>query len=364
MKRPRRWWSVAGWVLIAVVAVAAATREVNHLTRLSLEPASGGCYTGELPGFGKVQFNLFLDKPWSAGWLWRDGFEETGYGQVNSNSSGGLRFDLSVEHSFNFETNATLEFKVVNGGGALRGTIRNGSNSLDQPFLLKRTYEHRMVQKHCGLLFGRLGAYAKASSQFPSLPTNSPFYAALSRKLASEAQRSVRRFTSGNFQRQWEMLRYGPLPAEGEQDDLWQVRFLGDKVVSFAVWNWSDYGGSNGNLTSWRGRNFWWRDGKLCELELSDLFRSGADWKTQIRRYCCEDLQRQQYTSESTAVLDEDVSVEEFTISSAGIQIYFNPYTIASGGNGEYIIHIPYTAIKPYLRPVFLAAIDRSTSLQ
>jgi hypothetical protein len=349
-------------VLVAVVAVAAATREVNQLTRLPLEPATGGCYTGELPGFGKVQFNLFLDEPWGVAWLWRDGFEDTGYGLVNTNLAGGFHFDLLIGRDE--ATNATLDFNMADDGGALRGMIRNGSNSLDQLFVLKRTYEHWTVRRDSRLVFGRLGAYAKASSQFPLLPTNSPLCVALNRKLASESQKSVRRFTSGNFQRQWEMLRYGPPMTEGEQDDLWQVRLLGNKVASFAVWDWSDYGGSNGNLTSWRGRNFWWRDGKLCELTLSNLFRPGVDWKSQIRRLCCDDLQRQQYTSESTAVLDEDVGVEEFTISTTGIQIYFNPYTIASGGNGEYIIHIPYATLRQHLRADFLAAIGRSSSFQ
>ncbi len=354
MKKPKKRWSVAILILAATIGVGAATRELNLWTQLPLEAAPGGCYIGELPGFGKVQFNLFLAEPWSMAWLWREGIEDPGYGQVNTNSAGEFRFDLVSNHED--VTNATLEFGLTNAGDVLQGVVRKASNTLAQPFVLTRIYQHSRIHKHCGLVLGRLGTYASASSQLPLLSTNSPFLAALNWKLTAEAQKSVRRFTSGNFQRQWEMLRYGRPPfREGEQDDLWQVRLLTGKVGSFAVWNWCDYSGSNGNLMSWRGRNFWWHGGSLCELKLPDLFLPGVDWKSQIRQLCCDELQRQEYTSESRSVLNEDIGFDEFTISATGLQIYFNPYSLSSGANGEYIMHIPYKLLRTYLRPDLLA---------
>lgn len=344
-------------VLLAIIAVVAAAMGISRLTELPLEPVAGGTYAGELPGLGKVQFDLFLSKPWSASWLHREGFGNIGYGAISTNASGEFRADVFKDHDD--ATNATLTFKLTANGSEMHGVVV-ATNLVSRPFTLTRLYEHCGVHKHSGLLFHRLGAYADASSQIPLLPTNSAFDIALNRKIAQISRRDVHSYTSGNFQRQWEILRYGPSFAEGEFDDLWQVRLLTGSVASFAIWHWGDWGGSNGNLTSWRCRNFWWHNGGIRELKLPDLFQSGVDWKAQVRQLCCEDLERQQYTSESRAVLEEDISENQFTVSTTGMQIYFNPYSLASGADGEYIVHIPYKLLQPYLRPEWFAALAPS----
>lgn len=348
-------------VIPVIVAVVALWMGIRRATEIPLERAAGGTYVGDIPGLGKVQFDIFPADPWSTAWLYREGTEETGEGALSTNASGEFRVDVVKDHDVT--TNETLTFKLTADGRTMSGFLF-AVNRAFQSFALTRLYQYYDVHKHSGLLFHRLGAYADASAQIPLLPMNSAFDVALNRTIAKMSRKDVLGYTSGNFRRQWEILRYGPRWVEGRQDDEWQVRLLTDKLASLAVWRLSDPGGVNGDLTSWSGHTFCWRDGRIHELKLPDLFLPEVDWKAHVRRLCCEDLQRQQYTSESTAVLDEDVSVEEFTISSTGLQIYFSPYTIASGGNGEYVIHIPYKVLQPYLRPEWLAALAPSLAVR
>ena len=50
------------------------------------------------------------------------------------------------------------------------------------------------------------------------------------------------------------------------------------------------------------------------------------------------------------AVLDKHVALDVFTLSPTGLQIYFNPYAIASGANGEFVVHFDYGELKDLLR--------------
>ncbi|MDB6022362.1 MAG: hypothetical protein JWQ04_2219 [Pedosphaera sp.] len=345
-------WFLFGLALVGVIAVAAGTAKIKTLTELQPEHAAGGCYTGQLPGFGNVRLSLFLVEPQPAAWLYREGIGATGYGLINSNSSGGFRVDVLADHAFDPEllTNATLEFRVVDDGHALKGVILKGTNNDSQAFVLRRAYEHYQVHQHSGLMFGRLGANNSASSQFPSLPEDPALNAMLNQRLAGETHWDVRSFTSGNISRQWEMLRYGSGFGEGRQDDQWQVRLLKGTMASFAVWRFSDHGGQCGNPTSWAGRNFSWRGGKLRELKLADLFRCDTNWENEIRRLCHDNLALREFSSPAHAVLDQGIKLGVFTLSPTGLQIYFNPYTLASGAEGEFVVHIPYTKLRPFLR--------------
>ena len=49
-------------------------------------------------------------------------------------------------------------------------------------------------------------------------------------------------------------------------------------------------------------------------------------------------------------MFDKDVTLDTFTLSPTGLQIYFNPYAIASGADGEFVVHFDYAELKDLLR--------------
>jgi hypothetical protein len=238
------------------------------------------------------------------------------------------------------------------------GEWRQTSNVPPQRFVLSRIFTHNAITAKSGFsLTERITARKRYRGEFPALTRRNEFQIALARKLERDAKLEAGDFTgeivshlADACDRLWSIGRWSAEMDWGELQS-WQNRLLTDSVASFAVWN-DPYRGGCGNPTSWSGKNFWWRENRLKEFQLRDLFLPQKDWETLVRDECKRRLKS--FTKEGldpSESLTEETSLDVFTVSPTGIQIYFNPYKLASGAEGEFIIHIPWSDLKPLLDP-------------
>jgi hypothetical protein len=93
-------------------------------------------------------------------------------------------------------------------------------------------------------------------------------------------------------------------------------------------------------------------------LKLGELFHANATtgtpdedppWRLNLRARCVPKL-KLLGAPQPEAVLEKDFPLDTFTLSPTGLQIYFNPYAIASGADGEFVVHFDYAEVKDLLR--------------
>jgi hypothetical protein len=53
---------------------------------------------------------------------------------------------------------------------------------------------------------------------------------------------------------------------------------------------------------------------------------------------------------------DEDLDALRFTASSAGVFAHFEEYEAGSYAEGDYVVHLPWASLAPWVRPEVVAA--------
>jgi len=351
-------WAI---VLIFVVLVyVSASREAVPF------PAQfGGRYVGKMPGFGAVSVDFFDQPLWGLDsnpddkemWVYHDGKgdpESISIKQIGNDYFGEAVEVDSTDDSF--VTNATMRFYFSTSGAVAHGLIGKGTNTPTLPFELKREFSNLSVKQ--------TSKAAKRSfyGQVPLLPDDSAFRRALKQRMVELMAAEAQTFTTGDLQLYWERLRGFGFAGSGLQE--WQTRLLNESVASFAVRNYRDYGSSCGNLTSWESRTYSWRNNQLCELRLADFFQANSAWEVEIRSFCHSELIRRKLELSALNILNPVVRLDIFTLSPTGIQIYINPYEIASGAEGEFIFHIPYERLKKFYKTDWPTSLLPITQLQ
>ncbi|MEO6183003.1 MAG: RsiV family protein [Verrucomicrobiota bacterium] len=238
----------------------------------------------------------------------------------------------------------------MNSGQVLRGEITLRNSETPERFILSKTFEHRTLSSSSPFYIPRVGVKFESIVEFPSFGETSFFRKALNERIISECTSSSKEFNSGSLRENWDLISSGvsTFTRQYTYQEQWQVRLETESVASFAVWVAPDWGGC-GNPTKWAGRNFCWREGNLNEIKLVDLFRSGTEWEEKIRRWCRADLRRRGLGRASQS-LSPATSIDVFTLSPTGLQIYFNPYILGSGADGEFVVHIPFALLRKFLQ--------------
>ncbi len=80
-----------------------------------------------------------------------------------------------------------------------------------------------------------------------------------------------------------------------------------------------------------------------------DVFKGG--WRKFATDYCLKDLAGQQSGSFERDAVDAVVGGDNWLFAKDHARVHFTVYTIASFSGGEFDVDIPYTALRPYLRP-------------
>lgn len=215
---------------------------------------------------------------------------------------------------------------------------------------LARQFEHLSFRRLAGVRFGRVGGTQEYCAQFPRLPETNVFLAAVNREIIAHCQAGADGFNSEAFEFWKWMIRTRELPGfnQHELTANWQLRLLTTNLASFSVWS-HDVNGGNGNHSHWHGANFIEEGGGVREFAVGELFREDSGWPAELRLRCVPKLKTIS-APRPEAVFDKDVTLDVFTLSPTGLQIYFNPYAIASGADGEFVVHFDYAELKDLLR--------------
>ena len=215
---------------------------------------------------------------------------------------------------------------------------------------LTRQFEHLSFRQLAGIRFGRVGGTHEYRAQFPRLPEGDPFAAAVNREILRQCESDAAGLNSEAFDFWKGMVRERDLPGFNQYSFIanWQLRLLTTNLASFSVSSYDATGG-NGNHSHWTGANFISTAGGLRSFEFKELFAENSGWLAEMRSRCVPKL-KSISAPRPEAVFDKDVGLDVFTLSPTGLQIYFNPYAIASGADGEFVVHFDYGELKDLLR--------------
>lgn len=338
-----RWLAIAGALALALFTALT----VRDAGRPAVRPAMGGTFTGHDVDGRLVQVCLFEQGGGWQGWLYREGREQTEW-FITTNRVHPWQAPVNVRER---EDVPTLPEPVVTSTEdplRLNATLPRTNGWASDTANLTRQFEHLGFRRRTGLRLGQWGGTKEFRAQFPRLPQKWEFPAAVSREIVRQCERAAAEFTAEplDFWRENLQLRQPLLMNAHELTAHWQLRLLTTNLASFSVWSYDEVGG-NGNHSHWGGVNLIATDAGARSLKAAELFREASE--NDLRARCVPKL-KAIGAPRPEAVFDKDVTLDTFTLSPAGLQIYFNPYAIASGADGEFVVHFDYAELKDLLR--------------
>ena len=341
------------WLALAfVLALAGFTCLCwRDASRPPVRSVSGGTFVGQDVDGRLAYVNLFeLEDGWQ-GWLYREGREQTAWFPT-TNRTPPWQGKVHVREREEEPTPPAATVVAAEGSLRLNVTFPRTNGWASDTANLTRQFEHLSFRRRTGLRLGRFGGTKEFLAQFPKLPAGVPFYEEVRWQMLQHFETDAEEFTKGIFEHWKEAYEFDwPVTmSEWTWTENWQLRLLTTNVVSFCVWSYDDVGG-NGNHSHWRGANFIATVSGLRELALAELLRPEVNWRAELRQRCLPKLAASGAPGRAQAAVTEpDTSVDVFTLSPTGLQIYFNPYAIASGADGEFVVHFDYAELKDLLR--------------
>lgn len=339
------------WLALTFVFALAAFTFLcwRDASRPPVRPAGGGTFVGKDVDGRLVQVCLFEQADGWQGWLYREGREQTDWFSTPHRAQPwGARVYVRERE----DAPVPPEPLVASADDPLRlnVTLLRTNGWASDTANLTRQFEHLSYRRLAGLRLGRFGGTQEYRAQFPRLPETNAFLTAVNREVSAQCEASEAGVASEAFSFWKDMLRERQLPGFNEYEFTanWQLRLLTTNLASFSVWSHEQTGG-NGNHSSWHGANFIAAGDGLRALKLAELFRENSHWLTELRTRCVPKLKAIS-APRPEAALDKDVELVVFTLSPTGVQIYFNPYAIASGADGEFVVHFDYGELKDLLR--------------
>ena len=311
----------------------------------------GGTFTGRDVDGRLVQVCVFGQNDGWQGWLYREGREQTEW-FITTNRAHPWQAPVNVSEHEDAPKLPEPTIASTDDPFRLNATVPRTNGWASDTANLTRQFEHLSFRRRTGLRLGQWGGTKEFLAQFPQLPQEWEFPAAVSGEIIRQCERAAAEFTTEplDFWRENLQLRQPLLMNAHALTENWQLRLLTTNLASFCVWSYDEVGG-NGNHSHWRGATFMSFPGGLRLLQLAELLSSAQDWQAQVRARCVPKL-RAKGVREGVCnnVTHPDTEIETFTLSPTGLQIYFNPYAIASGVDGEFVVHFDYAELKDLLR--------------
>jgi len=129
----------------------------------------------------------------------------------------------------------------------------------------------------------------------------------------------------------------------------YEVLSVSDKLISVEI---SSGSYSHGSVHGADGRSVVnWLVLSGRELKPEDIFDQTTSWRGALRSYCFHDLSaREGYLVKKPEDLGEmPTQPERWVLGKSGLTIQFNPYEVASYGDGLPEVLVPWSKLKPYL---------------
>ena len=339
------------WLAVALVlALAGFTflcwRDASHPP---VRPVGGGTFVGKDVDGRLVYVHLFELRTGWQGWLYREGWGRTEW-FITKSRTHSWKETFHGRESDDGKAPPVSTVTSTDNPRQLNATLPRTNGWASDTANLMQQFEHVCFRRLAGMRFGRVGGTREYRAQFQRLPGTNAFLTALSQEILVQCEAGATEFNKEAFEF-WEfMVRSHELPGFNQYEFKanWQVRLLTTNLASFSVWS-HDATGGNGNHSNWSGENFIATGSGLRPLKIPELFREDYGWEKELRVRCVPKLKAAS-APRPEAVFDKDVELDVFTLSPTGLQIYFNPYAIASGADGEFVVHFDYAELKDLLR--------------
>jgi len=134
-------------------------------------------------------------------------------------------------------------------------------------------------------------------------------------------------------------------------NDSANLRYWSPDLVSVQAHNYGYTGGAHGMYHDF-AVNLWRHGGQVHRLKLADLFLARGQW----RQLLAEMLRRELVRRKASYVLDGTVKPGDllqpsgFTISPAGVEFHYAPYSMGSYAEGSFDVLIPHKNLRPLIR--------------
>lgn len=336
-------------VVLGAVAVAVAGLVTRSFNAPPLRAEFGGTFSGHDLSGRTVVVHLFTGHDRWNGWLYREGLDQPRLAwTTGTNAPWKMQF-------LNFRRANPAESPVATVSSATEPrrltAILKGAESEESALVeLQLVSEHLSIRRRSGVSLGRYGGTKEFHAQIPQLPAGAPFYELVSYEITRTCLEHAEAFTK-DIAAHWKEVGegdYRTAMSRSRWPEYWQVRLLQTNLVSLMVFSLPETG-SSGNPSRFRGENFAWIGGALQRLELTGLMVPGKDWESELRRRCVPKL-AEIGARIPEGILEAAVSLEQFTLSPTGLQLYFNPYILGSGAEGAFIVHFDYGELLDLLR--------------
>ena len=129
------------------------------------------------------------------------------------------------------------------------------------------------------------------------------------------------------------------------------LRYWSVDLVSVYAHNYEYTGGAHGNYHDF-SVNLWWCDERVQELQLADLFMPGGKWRQILSEMLQRELVRREasYVVEGTVNSTDFLEPSGFTISPAGVEFHYAPYSMGPYAQGSFDVLIPHKNLRPLVR--------------
>jgi len=94
-----------------------------------------------------------------------------------------------------------------------------------------------------------------------------------------------------------------------------------------------------------------WLVNEARELKAEDLFKSGSQWESFIKKYCFDNLSGRGFTGVQAldSLGDKPLEMTRWLITKFGIKIHFNPYEVGSYSEGSAEVYVPWNELREYM---------------
>ncbi len=248
---------------------------------------------------------------------------------------------------------------VTNLTATFRGMPARMEGRLDMPgspggvtFTATNVASIQERRRNLGLKLAGRGGGKEFNAHWPKFRGLDPFLKAVTAKLEAEARAEAGLFASGGLRTAWDGFRWGGVTWSWERSSNVQIAWLSQTCLSLYQEN-SEYTGGAHSHESSLGRNFLFRDGKLSEFGLTNLFRAGSGWEDELADLCVPGLglQTEGWFKDGGAkeLMPDDMAA--FTFDRRGLQIHFQTYVVGPYSDGLRHVFLPWSELRPMLDP-------------
>ena len=132
-----------------------------------------------------------------------------------------------------------------------------------------------------------------------------------------------------------------------------RITYFSPEIISIASTSYAYTGGAHGNYAE-TGETYVTADGKLRQLRLGDLFRTGSAYVARLSDACMASLRKQGalWIRDGSVTRFKEEDISEFTVSPQGVSIHFSPYEVGCFAEGSYMVTIPWKDLRDILGPL------------